>query len=1124
MWSGAGVAAIVLAGLAGLFFAGVTLLIDSNKGQLVIDSEVDVQVKLVQVDDSGAKREVSELKIMPGTKATRLTNGRYEIVLDGASDSFSVNNDTFTIRNGETIIATITPKLAASEVINPNQAFNPLASSSGMPSSLASDAKQETQPSQSAVYDGRTLEQWVYDLKFERNNEQIGRALNALEAMAEPSHRQLLEQPLHELILRDNPVFRPVAMRVLDKCTGKDFLASVNELLAKTKNQDDITKVVTLTLNLLGQTVRQEGEPYGILFPHIEKCLNQDNTNSVYEVFRAVRDLMVRSSKVRFTQQHYSDAIAMLSRTAQLNDKGYWWFQLTDTAMMKDNRTTTNPARAIFVPQFNREVIRRALAVLASTDESSSISETSSQQPDEALRGRAWLVLRVLLEDGYQLSDDESIQLQRAIEGVLTQAIGPPIDVSISQLSPIYVAPKWLNPQDVSFPASTAFPGRATCLTSSHMLALNVLATAQLQTVMKDELQRFRENLDQTALYNILLKQKLETESPIIWLDYVQHPTLSSKFLRQMVYGQVASLLGSTRQDILNRFAEKREIDIQEDINDRLRQLENGELQILGELAQLLPKTSNPIAASVLERTFLKLPLGNYKNKDGERLHLSLWMQTAGESFLPRYTEALAKADPQTRRSLLGINLTKDVNFSCKQPEALKPLLAWAAQELGNLADIDSNNDSKLIISFLTRLLENTDSVSAECQSAIIARLAKYPALNNSNYWLIDINQTVTTEKILSTDFGANMRLEKLRRAIDAVSSEPTASPEVRCLAWIVCRQFHADLDKLPDEKKADLAKAIQRTFTRVNNTANFEQLGTLVTLPHFYYAEVYPAFESRAIDRFNESDAAWNVLEVLQDRAINKSSSPANELVLLLNLLFDLQDELKQQALTPQQDQLKAFHQWLEEQNIEEEYSNSGPTTEIMRELARKLTERRNGTEGWHHVIHSLSESSPVGAQNISALTNNILPHTWYVQSGVLLGKDYSTLLGRPAKLRTESLARQARLIQPGDTLAVYIPMVLPQSGDPPIIQAGTRTPAIGYPVIVSNAGNIDLPLLGTIETKEIDLDELKKRIVERIAQSQYFKNVPSGITVQFLLRRGEQLELRNVTNPSPPPQNNQK
>jgi hypothetical protein len=165
---------LVLA-MAPLFiFAGITFLIETNKGQLVIESEVDdVSIRLLSEGE-----QVDELQIKPGNESTRLRAGKYEVVIASASDQIVVDQDRFLIKSGETVIVRVHRVVKLSEVTvetSPPKAAGPL----------------------EPTYNGRTFAQWSQQYRQERHADSIEAALTAIYAL----RSQTSPERLTELLL-----------------------------------------------------------------------------------------------------------------------------------------------------------------------------------------------------------------------------------------------------------------------------------------------------------------------------------------------------------------------------------------------------------------------------------------------------------------------------------------------------------------------------------------------------------------------------------------------------------------------------------------------------------------------------------------------------------------------------------------------------------------------------------------------------------------------------------------------------------------------------------------------------------------------------------------------------------
>ena len=92
---------------------------------------------------------------------------------------------------------------------------------------------------------------------------------------------------------------------------------------------------------------------------------------------------------------------------------------------------------------------------------------------------------------------------------------------------------------------------------------------------------------------------------------------------------------------------------------------------------------------------------------------------------------------------------------------------------------------------------------------------------------------------------------------------------------------------------------------------------------------------------------------------------------------------------------------------------------------------------------------------------------------------------------------------------MAIYISGVLPQAGEPPVIQAGTAPPVTGFPVVVSGKGTIQLPGIAPLVVKDLELEKVREAIRKKYSAKQQ-------VMVNFLMRVGQALELRNVAGNS--------
>ncbi|HQZ64756.1 MAG TPA: serine/threonine-protein kinase, partial [Planctomycetaceae bacterium] len=160
-----------------LLIAGILIKLETDKGQLVIESDID-NIK-VQIVSNG--KPVSGLTINHGTTATRLRADKYEVTIDGPSDGLTIENEQFTIKSGETVVARI--KYATTK----DSSHQP-ARSAIIPA--ASLGKAEP------LYEGKTLSEWLEMLSRERSPTGLKSALDACAALVSPETSERITQTI----------------------------------------------------------------------------------------------------------------------------------------------------------------------------------------------------------------------------------------------------------------------------------------------------------------------------------------------------------------------------------------------------------------------------------------------------------------------------------------------------------------------------------------------------------------------------------------------------------------------------------------------------------------------------------------------------------------------------------------------------------------------------------------------------------------------------------------------------------------------------------------------------------------------------------------------------------------
>jgi serine/threonine protein kinase len=168
------------AAFAFLFAAGVFITIETQKGQLVIESiDANVEIKV-----SKAGKVYDSVQLLPGANTTRLFAGNYEVSIGAGSDRFQLDRDTIEIKRGETVIARVL-STSKHSTTSPPVPMNEIASTEAkLP------AASET------VYDGKTLSMWLDEFDRERSEKAIQSSLEAIQALATASNRDRIAEAM----------------------------------------------------------------------------------------------------------------------------------------------------------------------------------------------------------------------------------------------------------------------------------------------------------------------------------------------------------------------------------------------------------------------------------------------------------------------------------------------------------------------------------------------------------------------------------------------------------------------------------------------------------------------------------------------------------------------------------------------------------------------------------------------------------------------------------------------------------------------------------------------------------------------------------------------------------------
>jgi len=182
-------------------FAGYWIVLETHKGQLVIESEVaDVQVKILR---NG--QPIKDLAIQTGSTSTRLTADQYEITIDSPSDSLAINKDKFTIKNGEIIVARITNK-STTAILLPSPRLRkevPDGSDGAIKTQPPSSNTNTGEPTkEKSLYKGKTFDQWLAQLRLEKDRKTWEESFEAIHALATPLQKTEMADEAFSLMQR----------------------------------------------------------------------------------------------------------------------------------------------------------------------------------------------------------------------------------------------------------------------------------------------------------------------------------------------------------------------------------------------------------------------------------------------------------------------------------------------------------------------------------------------------------------------------------------------------------------------------------------------------------------------------------------------------------------------------------------------------------------------------------------------------------------------------------------------------------------------------------------------------------------------------------------------------------
>lgn len=1062
---------VALAISLGLLCAGILIVLETSKGQLVIESDnVALQVNLLKDGE-----QTQELQIEPGAQSTRLRAGQYEIVIDSPSDNFSISNRQFAIHNGQTVVARITTKdkqtagvsgLAASEA------------------AVAAKDSRDTAPSNDkrldeVVFDGATLDVWLRRLKFERSEMEQMKAIVAISAIADDSVRDLIEPVIVQALPAMSGGSLNFGLSLLKKSSAQaNFYDNLAQILTAAKDVDRQAEILSALIRVYPLTPPHASQELDSLLAWASGVLQDGSSQPHRRMLTAEFLSKLLNNPERFGQpacvECQQSVLAVLRSSPYLSDEGFWLAKTEDPegdasqrggmmvsmmdSLKAEYRDGDDPQRGLWSDPFRQEIRQHAIQAIADED-------TTPQMVAQAA-----LVLASTAKYHAELTEDQQTQLIAALARRLELATeAPAADLPLVSL-----------PRTIREGAAPILPNADWTLRDQAnplTVLLNLIVKFPIEAELQPEL---------TALHQAFASLPLagpeynEVAQNITRPAYMyDHPQFRQHILQQIVFVQSGHLIGKSTLELVSRFEQILPVDQALEVKQILDVLEFGPKdEVITSLRRLsqVPIGEHADRAIPLLK---KIILGNYKHVTDA---LTLLSRASGDQFVVHYAELLEKSSPSVREQLLGLEFAGFVEFRCQAPQALTPLLSWTDSIFASSSDEDVAQQMA-VAGMLKSLLRDRSAtiakqkrqgyelaagtVSEECQRVILDHLQNYSQLDDLNFWLAE---PVAGSATHALDFPfAQVMVERALRAMEDDSVTPTAERlrAQAAMAIRIAQQRYDQRELLSSEQRTQLVELLARQLKTA--AEDLPAAAQFFEVDDRFAVWVHPMIGSKS--------SAANVER--QSYRFPK----CNPLIVTLNLIDQL--GVQTELVEP----LKLLHAAATVQQS----TRNDPTPEGQSPRERLL-----------------------GSAKPSDYAGQLVHEVIYLQTGLLLGQDYQELIDRHNRIRREQEQVQQRFVQPRDTLAISIPGVLPAGGvAPPVIQAGSRSPVTGFPVPVSAEGTINLPDLPPVSVKDQDLDAVRELIKKSYSD---VNGKPIGsISVEFLMRAGEEIELRRLTETVP-------
>ncbi|MFN3190861.1 MAG: protein kinase domain-containing protein [Aureliella sp.] len=1064
---------------AALACCGVMLILETQKGQLIIESpEAGVHVDVV---DDESNQTAFSIDMDSETETTRLRSGKYRIVIDAPSDQFRISNETFEILNGQTVIARVSEKATpTSSAANSNEANSEAGSES-----VLEAGGQIGLP----TYEGADLAEWMRRLRLERSPEEISKALAAISSMAGLEYRSVLRLELEKFASTNRLTSAKLQSEFLlavHRVCGNETLNCLTNILAA--SNADSAKALWLSHfnSRVHSGLAIPAPDYLASFKHWARATLSDEKSSEFLVQQTANTLVAicdasGNESVEAVGGWVGKELVQTLATAKRLTNDNFWLQ----------RLERYPGEQ-WHPDFREEVQTRAFEALGIR---------SGREGDKSDLVAPLVVLRNTLGERAPLSASHRSILEIWLKAELNNLTEAP--ASLTEIIDPNVPG---SPKSQFEVANSPYdrPARATRRSEyvtnyCHELLLTVEAS-QLAESLSTPLESLFEHLGQLPIGSWVY-----SPYPIKTPETVRRHERNRSTLRQL-YTRVAYLLRRDSEAVNSRFEQMLNVDVDRQVSLDLQRLfytgvnaANEFRSAFNQLWEQLHSRHRSEAVPELVRFLSEGSDGLRRRKNERDTYLiyaaqCLYRMAPGE-FWSHYVEALDGTDEATKLELMEVQFSRLEEFGCSARAEIQPLLNWvkrlhdtSAEKTGDMDHIKEVRSRS--IKLLVDLLRDRSSVvkkfepkeyqaeaglvADECQQAIVDTLKGIQTLHDRDFWLLQAaTYPIAGSNQVEMDFvlGRSFRDEQSRRAIEVLKLTPDHGgfdESLFCQAIMILRANLGCGDSLGSGEPI-VENAVGKVIERCSR--DLELARNSFVCPDELYGWEEPAVGPfRFEDRNARDDSEKQVCTV-------------NALTCVLNMAHDL--EFVPEALEVLWNEIDAADDFGWE-------FTSGSRLRA-RSWMDKLKLREE--DRWQ-----------------------VMRCSWYLQAGLILKKDLSYLLNKAQR----SAQRRMRFIRSGDTLAIYIPRVLPQGElDPPIIQAGTKPPVMGYPVRVAEDGSVAIPFIGSVPVVGKELKDARETISKALSDGKIINRAAlSVISVEFLMRDGEALELRNVVGTTPKPQ----